>query len=339
MLNVKKIVEIVGGTLITGDANLEIKGVASIEKATGTDITFIGNEKYLSFLSDTAAGAVLIPKELKDAQINSSVAVISVDNPSLSFSSVITAVFPDKKKTKIGVHASAVLGDNVTLGKDVTIGANAVIEDGVKIGDNSFIGACTYIGADTSIGADCEISPNVTVMDRMIIGDRVVIHSSSVIGSDGFGFAEGASQLQKIPQVGIVLIEDDVEIGSNVSIDRARFDKTIIGRGSKIDNLVQVAHNVEIGQNCIVVSQVGISGSTKLGNNVILAGQSGLVGHIQVGDNVVLAARGVFTKSVDKPGIYSGFPAVPHAQEKRKSVMIARLPKMYKQLKDLLKKN
>lgn len=338
MLKVNDIVKKVGGTLIKGESGALISGVASIEKAEKEDITFIGNEKYISFLATTAAGAVLIPTELQDAEVKEGVSVIATDNPSLAFSAVIDALYPPKKRTALGVHPTAVVDEDVVLGANVAIGPNAVIEAGVVIGDNTQVGAGSYIGSDAKIGTDCELFPNVTVMDRMVLGNRVIIHSSAVIGSDGFGFAEEGNNLQKIPQVGIVLVEDDVEIGSNVSIDRARFDKTIIGSGTKIDNLVQIAHNVEIGRNCRVVSQAGISGSTKLGNNVILAGQSGLVGHINVGDNVVLAARGVFTKNIDKPGIYSGFPAIPHGQEKRKSIMIAKLPQMAKQLKGLLKK-
>lgn len=337
-MNLQEIIKETGACLSKGESDKLITGVASIEKATDKDITFIGNDKYVPYLADTKAAAVLIPKDLEVPAVNEGVSLLVVEKPSVAFSKVIETLFPTNARYKKGISEKASIGEDASIGADVTIGANAVIEDGVKIGDRSIIGAGCYIGRDTEIGKDCEIFPNVTVMDRMIIGDRVIIHSSAVIGSDGFGFAEEASGLSKIPQVGIVVLEDDVEIGSNVSIDRARFDKTIVGRGSKVDNLVQIAHNVEIGENCRVVSQAGISGSTKLGNNVILAGQSGLVGHIKIGDNVVLAARGVFTKDIDKPGIYSGFPAIPHGQEKRRSVLMAKLPKMYSQLKELVKK-
>jgi UDP-3-O-[3-hydroxymyristoyl] glucosamine N-acyltransferase len=231
-----------------------------------------------------------------------------------------------------GIHPTAVIGKEVILGKDVAVEPYVVIDDHAVIEDSTIIYMGVYVGHHTRIGKDCLIYPHVTIRERVTVGDRVIIHSGSVIGSDGFGFSTVKGAHHKIPQIGTVIIEDDVEIGANVTIDRARFDKTWIKKGTKIDNLVQIAHNVIIGENSVIVSQTGISGSTEIGNNVTLAGQSGIVGHITIGDNAVIAAQSGVTKSVPANTCVSGYPAKPHSKAKRINACLQRLPELFKSI-------
>jgi UDP-3-O-[3-hydroxymyristoyl] glucosamine N-acyltransferase len=224
------------------------------------------------------------------------------------------------------------------LGKDVAIGPYVVVEDNVSIGDKSIIYAGCFIGHHTRIGRDTFIYPHVSIRERISIGNRVIIHCGTVIGSDGFGFATIKGLHHKIPQIGTVQIGDDVEIGANVTIDRARFDKTVIGNGTKIDNLVQIAHNVIIGENSIIVAQAGISGSTTIGKGVTLAGQAGLVGHITIGDGAVVAAQAGVTKSVPPNVTVSGYPARQHDAAKKVNACVQNLPKLYAKVEELKKK-
>ena len=217
-------------------------------------------------------------------------------------------------------------------------GPHAVIEAGVGIGDGTVIGANGFVGRSARLGKNCRIYPNVTLRERVELGDRVIIHSGTVIGSDGFGYETAGAQHVKIPQLGSVTLEDDVEIGSNACVDRGRFQNTRIGRGTKIDNLVQVAHNVIIGPDCLIVSQSGISGSTELGKNVVVAGQAGLVGHLTVGDGAVIGARAGVSKSVPAKTVVLGEPARPIGEQRRLFALIAKLPEMFKDLSELKKK-
>ncbi len=228
---------------------------------------------------------------------------------------------------------------SVKLGKDVSVGPHAVIEKRCVVRDGAVIGAGVFIGHDSVIGSGTRIYPNVTIREASRIGDRVIVHSGTVIGSDGFGYETVDGVHHKTPQTGYVQIDDDVEIGSNVSIDRGRFERTWIGKGSKIDNLVQIAHNVVIGANSIVVSQVGISGSSTLGKNVILAGQVGVVGHIEIGDNTVIGAQSGVTKSIPAGSVVLGSPARPILEEKKLLVLIARLPELFKEWAEFKKKS
>lgn len=213
-----------------------------------------------------------------------------------------------------------------------------MVEDNAQIGDQTILYAGVYVGQQVKIGANCVIYPHVSVRERVIIGNRVIIHNGAVIGSDGFGYASVAGMHQKIPQIGTVVIEDDVEIGANVTIDRARFDKTMIGRGTKIDNLVQIAHNVVIGENSIIVAQAGISGSTVIGKNVTVAGQAGIVGHISIGDDAVVAAQAGVTKSVPPRTCVSGYPAKPHNVAKRINAYVQRLPELFLKVSEIEKR-
>jgi len=329
----KEIAKLVDGVVV-GEENTVITGVAGIKEAREGDITFLANPKYFSLIDNTHASAIITSKDVEAV----SKPIIRTENPSLAFAKIVAHFAPDEVKHPEGIHSSAVLGKGVSLGKDAAIGAYAVIEDNVSIGDNTIIYAGCFIGHHTKIGDNTLIYPNVSIRERISIGNRVIIHSGTVIGSDGFGFVTIKGEHRKIPQIGTVEIGDDVEIGANVTIDRARFEKTIIGSGTKIDNLVQIAHNVVIGENSIIVAQAGISGSTVIGSGVTLAGQAGLVGHITIGDGAVVAAQAGVTKSVPANTTVSGYPARSHATAKRVNACVQNLPKLYDLVSQLKKK-
>ncbi len=328
-----EIAKLIDGDVV-GNKDIVITGICGIKEAEEGDLTFVANPKYISLMEHTKASAVITSRDIKSAPKP----IIRTENPSLAFARMISFLEPAEKKLTKGIHKTAIVGENVLLGKDVAIGPYVIIEDGVKIGDRTIIYAGCYIGHNTKIGGDCLIYPNISIREKIAIGNRVIIHSGSVIGSDGFGFATVKGLHHKIPQIGTVVIEDDVEIGANVTIDRARFDKTVIGKGTKIDNLVQIAHNVIVGENSIIVAQAGISGSTVIGNNVILAGQAGLVGHITIGDGAVVAAQAGVTKSVPPNIKVSGYPAKPHETAKKVNACVQRLPELVETIRDLKKK-
>ena len=331
-----EIAQIVGGD-IKGDPSVTITGLSGIKEARAGDLTFLANAKYFSLLETTQASAVIVPRGTPG--LNSGrVPVIEAEDPSLAFSKIASTLFQDQEQRPKGIHATAVVSQGVKFGKNVAVGPCAVIESGVSIGDNTVIHGLCFIGHQTQIGQDGLIYPNVTIRERVSIGKRVIIHSGTVIGSDGFGFVTVKGVNVKIPQIGTVQIGDDVEIGANVTIDRARFDKTVIGKGTKIDNLVQIAHNVRIGENCIIVSQVGISGSTVLEDHVTLAGQAGLAGHITIGENTVVAAKSGVSNSIPPDVIVWGFPARPINEAKRVNASVQRLPHYVQILLDLKKR-
>lgn len=329
----KEIAGFVGGELV-GDGSVVIRGVAGIEDAVEGEITFLANPKYRPYLDKTKASAVITSRDI-DKSLRP---IIKTDNPSLAFVRVVSFILPSQQEFPAGIHKTAIIGKNVKLGAGVAIGAYAIIEDGVSIGEKSIICQQSFLGRGCIVGKNTLVYPQVTIREGILIGDRVIIHSGSVIGSDGFGYVTVEGKHHKIPQVGTVIIEDDVEVGSNVSIDRARFDKTVVGRGTKIDNLVHIAHNVIIGENCFIVAQVGISGSTKIGNNVILAGQVGIVGHVEIGDNVIVMAQSGVSKSVPSGSMMWGFPAKPANIAKRVNASVQNLPRLYEAVAELKKK-
>ena len=325
--DLNKLAQLVNGKVI-GSSKTEITGVSEIKNAKKGDIIFISSLKYAEEIGQTKASAILIKSPLE----NCSIPMLCQDNPLYAFSRILSFFYAKPYAPK-GVHPQAIIGKDVTLGKDLSIYPLATIGDRVKIGDRVSIFPGAYIGDDSEIEEDCVIYPNVSILGAIFIGKRVIIHSGTVIGSDGFGYVPYNGTHHKIPQVGEVHIEDDVEIGSNVSIDRATIGRTIIKRGTKIDNLVQIAHNVLIGENSIIVSQVGISGSSEIGKNVILAGQAGIADHVKVGDNAVVGARAGINSDVDPNQTVIGSPFMPYGKFWRTQVLIKRLPEMKEQVK------
>ena len=329
----KEIAKLIDGQVI-GDGGTLITGASGIREAAEGDITFLANSKYSSLMDKTRASAIITSS---DAQ-GTTKPIILTQNPSLAFVKIISMFTPDDVGHPSGIDYTAVIGKNVSLGKDVTIGAYSVIGDNVTIGDNVIIYAGCYIGHHTKIGSSTLIYPHVSIRERISIGKGVIIHSGAVIGSDGFGFITIKGVHHKIPQVGTVQINDDVEIGANVTIDRARFDKTVIGRGTKIDNLVQIGHNVIIGENVLIVAQAGIAGSAIIGNNVTLGGQVGIVGHITVGDNAIVTAQSGVAKSVAPDTMVSGYPARPYMTNQRINASLQNLPKLFSTVREFKKK-
>jgi UDP-3-O-[3-hydroxymyristoyl] glucosamine N-acyltransferase len=332
-ITVQELAALVGGQFaLPADGARKITAAAAVGDAGEGHITFFGNAKYLPQLKASRATAALVPLDFAD---DIPAVAIRVENPSLAFAELLKRFAPEPIRFAPGVHPSAVIGRDVTLGDGVSIQPFVVIEDGANIGPGSVIGAHGYIGHGARIGADCHLHPRVTVGAHCFVGDRVILHSGAVLGSDGFGFEFSGGRHVKIPQTGIVQVDDDVEIGANVTIDRARFGRTWIQEGSKIDNLVQIAHNVVIGRHCIVVSQAGISGSTRLGNYVTLAGQVGVVGHIEIGDQAIVAAQSGVSKSVAAKEVVFGSPAMPMREAKEQIALLRRLPRLIERVKRL----
>lgn len=319
------------GAKLQGDGRIIINSAAPVSKAQPGDITFIANQKYLKHLKETNASAIVLDFDTECDEL----AVLRHDNPYLAFSHIIDMLYDDRPKVDLGIDATAVVDNSASIDETAAVGPLCHIKDNSKIGKGTILVSGVFIGSEVSIGANCIIYPGVKIMDGTIIGDNVIIHSSTVIGSDGFGFAESPTGLKKIKQIGWVEIENDVEIGSNCSVDRGALGPTRIGAGTKIDNLVQIAHNVEIGRHCIIVSQVGISGSTKLGNGVILAGQVGLVGHIELGDGVTVAAQSGVAKSIPPGQTVLGSPAHDVILSKKIEAALKRLPNLFKRVKKL----
>lgn len=328
-----ELIELIGGEIqdIQGDSQMIVRGIAPFDHAGIDDITFADSPKILKRISETNAGAVIVPKKF---QQNVSANLIKSDNPRLVFAKIMHACFPVARPVENISHQASV-GQNVSFGTNVSVGPLAVIGDNVAIGSRVIIHPHVVIGNGAVIGDDVEIYPNVTILDRCIIGNRVIIHSGTVIGSDGFGFVPDGEKHYKIPQLGIVRIEDDVEIGACNTIDRATFGETWIKSGVKTDNHVQIAHNVEIGENTLIVSQVGIAGSATIGKNVILAGQAGIGGHITIGDFTTVGPQAGVTRSVPSGKVVSGTPEMPHRLWLRVSQIIPRLPELKRKIKDI----
>jgi UDP-3-O-[3-hydroxymyristoyl] glucosamine N-acyltransferase len=322
-----------GGELI-GDPAQKITGAASLAEAIDGEVSFFGNPKYAAQLRKTRASAVFVPPNFSE-QITA--AQIRVSNPAKAFEQVMLKLAPKPITFAPGVHSSAIVDQSAKLGARVSIQPHAVVEAGVIIGADTIIGAGSYIGHETIIGAGCLIYPRVTVRERTRIGARVVIHSGAVIGADGFGFEPAEGRYEKVPQLGIVQIDDDVEIGANTTIDRARFGRTWIQEGAKIDNLVQVAHNVVIGQHTIVAAQTGIAGSVRIGRRVLIGGQAGLIGHIEIGDNTAIGAQTGVSKNISG-GAWWDTPAVPLAEAKKQMAWVRRLGKLFDRIKEIERK-
>jgi len=322
-----------GGELV-GDPKLNITGAASLAEATSGEISFFANRKYISLLRKTRASAVFVPPDFAEPV---AAAQVRVSNPTKAFEQVVLKFSPKPITYTPGIHPSAIVERSVRLGERVSIQPHAVIEDGSQIGDDTIIGAGSYIGHETTIGTACLIYPLVTIRERSRIGSRVIIHSGAVIGADGFGFEMVDGRQQKIQQLGIVQIDDDVEIGANTTIDRARFGRTWIQQGVKIDNLVQIAHNVVIGKNTVIAAQTGIAGSVQIGQRVLIGGQAGVIEHIEIGDNTAIGAQSGISKSISG-GAWWASPAVPLAEAKQQIAWIRRLGKLFARVKEIEKK-
>jgi len=331
-MTLREIADLAGGWVAPENYEVEITGVASLDDAESGDIAFYGNPKYLKNLRRSRATAVLVPhgfgEEVPPVRI-------WVDAPAAAFAKVLEKFAPAPVPYPPGIHPTAVVAAGASIAEGVHIGAHAVIEEGATVGPRTVIGSGTIIGHYAVIGEDCLFHPRVTVADRSRIGNRVILHSGVVVGSDGFGYEFRDGRQQKIPQTGVVQLDDDVEIGANSTIDRARFGRTWIKRGTKIDNLVQIAHNVTIGEHSILCAQVGISGSTRVGSYVTLAGKVGVNGHIEIGDGAIVSAMGGVTKSVPPREILVGLPARPMRDYKENFALLRNIHKLYERVKKL----
>lgn len=322
----------VGGCVI-GDVDQIISDAAPFEDAGPEAITLARTAKYLNRIDQLQAGAVIVPEDFSHPGIN----LLQTSNPYAAFAR-ISALYHPAEKLPIGIHSSVVMGTHTECGSDAAIGPMTVIGDHVRIGNGATIYPGVVIGDHVTIGDDVRLYPNVTILARCRLGHRVTIHAGSVIGSDGFGFAPDGEQYQKIPHTGIVAIEDDVEIGASNTIDRGTFGKTHIKSGVKTDNLVHIAHNVTVGENTVLVAQVGISGSTTLGRHVVLAGKVGVAGHIQVGDYVMVGGQSGIAGNIPAGQVVSGSPSMPHKTWLRVQRILPRLPELRKKLTALEKR-
>lgn len=328
-----QIAELVEGRVV-GDAGLLIAGIAKIEEAKEGEITFIARSKYAKFFEETKASAVIVGEDFPESEGK---AIIRTRNPYHAFLKIIEAFYPEKPVER-GIHETAVISEDAVLGKGVAVGPNAVIGRRCKVGDGTVIMPGVIVGDDVVIGPDCVIHARVSLREGVILGSRVTIHDGAVVGSDGFGFAPEEGKYYKIPQVGNVVIEDDVEIGANTTIDRATLGETRIKRGAKLDNLIQVGHNCTIGEDTVIAAQAGLSGSTDVGQRVRIGGQVGFAGHLKVGDDAAIGAQSGVSKTV-RPGNYMfGYPAKPYREEFRIQGALRRLPELLKEVKELREK-
>ncbi|HBE73390.1 MAG TPA: UDP-3-O-(3-hydroxymyristoyl)glucosamine N-acyltransferase [candidate division Zixibacteria bacterium] len=355
-----KIAAACGGTLSGPD--VELTGLAGLREAKPGDLSFLANLKYAEYLETTKASCVIIPNNATPRACTPSVhperapractpsgvegesrgaapSYIVSDNPYLAWAKAVTLfVQATAEKPAPGVHPSAFADPSSKIDPAASIGAQAVVESGAEIGPGTVVMPLAYVGKKARIGRDCLIYSHVSIREDCVLGDRVILHCGTVIGSDGFGYARDGARQFKIPQVGNVVIGDDVEIGANVTVDRGAAGPTVIGRGTKIDNLVQIAHNVRIGEDCVVVAQSGVAGSTKLGDRVILAAQAGVIGHIEIGDDSMVGAQSGVPKSLPPKSIVFGYPARHHMKAKRIEAVVDRLPEYAKRVQELEKK-
>jgi len=327
----EQLAKLIGGEVI-GDAGAILKNFTTIETAQAGSVTFAENEEFFSRAEQSAATAIIADKRFSSAQN----IIIQVPNARVAFAKALALFFPDRKYPA-GIHPTAVIAATATVDASAHIGPYCVIGERVKIGARTVLQAGNYVGDDSKLGEDVLLYPNVTIYPRGQIGDRVRIHANSVVGSDGFGYVQDGPIHRKVPQIGNVVIGEDVEIGAGVTIDRGALGSTVIGKGTKIDNLVQIAHNVQIGEGCLLVAQVGIAGSAKLGNYVILAGQSGIGGHLKIGNNVIVGAKSGVMHDIPDGQKWLWIPAQPDREVKRQVIALQQLPELLKRVAKLEK--
>jgi UDP-3-O-[3-hydroxymyristoyl] glucosamine N-acyltransferase len=319
-----------GGHVI-GDGSVEIRGVAGIREALPGDVTFLANSRYEGYLGETRASAVICDRTPRHA----SVPLLQVDHPYLAFQKAVRLFRPELYQPLPGVHPTAVVSPAAKIGEGASIGPHCTVEPGASIGAKTVLMAGCYVGVQASIGEGCLLYPRVVLREECVLGHRCIVHAGAVIGADGFGFAFDAGRYHKVPQVGNVVVGDDVEIGANTTIDRATTDSTRIGDGTKIDNLVQIGHNVIVGRHCIIVAQVGISGSTELEDHVTIGGQSGIIGHVRLGKGMQVGAQSGVSKSWPAGTVVFGTPAAPLTRFKRINAYLQRLPQLFDRTKTL----
>lgn len=331
-MTLDEIARLVGGRL-TGSGSVVVTGVSGIEEARPGDVTFIANKRYLPYLDTTKAAVVLVEEGLK----SSVAATIEVRNPNLAFAQLAAHLASVRNRRPAGVHPSASVAPGAKVGADVAIGACAVVEDGAVVGDGAMLHPLSYVGRGARLGPGCVLHPHSAVMDGCVLGARVILQPGAIVGSDGFGYATVEGVHHKIPQLGNVIVGDDVEIGSHTCVDRARFDKTVIKAGTKIDNLVQIGHNVEVGEHCLLVAQAGIAGSTVIGRNVVIGGQAGIAGHLVLADRTIVTAQSGLGKDTKAGVMYSGEHAIEHRAHFKQLAALRRLPDLLDEVKRLRK--
>jgi UDP-3-O-[3-hydroxymyristoyl] glucosamine N-acyltransferase len=321
------------GCELRGDGDAEVRGVAPIEHAGPGDVTFLANPRYAAHLASTRAGAVILA-----AGHETPLPSLVAENPYLAFARAVALLRPPAGPAP-GVHPSAQVDPSAVLGADVHVGALAVVGPRARVGARSAIHPHVVLYEEAEVGDDCVLHSGVQVRERCRLGSRVVVQNGAVIGADGFGFArDGEGRYHKFPQVGTVVVEDDVEIGALAAIDRAALGETRVGRGTKLDNLVQVGHSVTIGEDTVLAGQVGIAGSTRVGSRVTLAGQVGVAGHLTIGDGVIATAQTGIPGSVEKGAVVSGYPAIENRAWLKSSAVFAKLPDLQRRLRELERK-
>jgi UDP-3-O-[3-hydroxymyristoyl] glucosamine N-acyltransferase len=329
-----ELAELVGGSL-EGDRAVHVAGVARLEEAGGQQLSFCALIEYRGRVETTAAAAVIVPRDFdRPPGARPDLALIRVDNPYLAVRAAVLRMYPETRAPQ-AVHPSAVIDPRAELADGVGVGAHAVIAAGVRIGPGSEIGAGSVVGEGCEIGADCRLHANVTLYPRVRLGDRVIVHAGAVLGADGFGYATEGGSHYKIPQVGGVVIEDDVEIGAGTCIDRAALGVTRVGRGSKIDNLVQIGHNCDVGADTILCGQVGLGGSTVIGNQVMVGGQAGFRGHLRVGDGAMIAGGSGVTGPVAAGAKVAGYPHMEASRWRRMVAAVRALPELLRRVRRL----